>query len=118
MHVFLSALKTNRFVSNVDAMLTSLSHNSLSFIRCFKPNDCRSPSVFDGAVVARQVREEGSVTATKLLYGFPLLKNFVDSTIIGFNDASQIFVLDTIFSLFASLGFHMLVATIVSCRFF
>lgn len=44
-----------RFVSNVDDMLMNLSKTSLSFIRCFKPNNVRSPNIFDGHLVSQQV---------------------------------------------------------------
>jgi len=60
------------YITNLDHLLTTLGASSVHYIRCFNPNQHRSPGVFDPKYVLDQVIQCGTVELVKIMHhGFP-----------------------------------------------
>jgi hypothetical protein len=63
---------SSKYLSNLNDLLVTLHQSKLHYIRCFNPNEKRSPGVFEKKYVLEQVIQCGTVELVKLMHdGFP-----------------------------------------------
>merc|ERR1719183_2186693 len=63
---------SSKYLSNLNDLLATLNQTKLHYIRCFNPNERRSPGVFEKKYVLEQVIQCGTVELVKIMHdGFP-----------------------------------------------
>ncbi len=56
----------SKFRRQLQSLTNELGSTHLQYVRCIKPNACKSPDEFDGGMVAHQLRSAGLVAAVKV----------------------------------------------------
>jgi len=63
---------SKKYVSDLEALLQTLSTCNLHYIRCFKPNDQQKPHIFKQQLVLDQIVQCGTIELVKIMHdGYP-----------------------------------------------
>merc|ERR1712137_305606 len=63
---------TNKYINSLKELLATLSDRSAHYIRCFNPNKNKSPAIFDGAHMLKQIIDFGTVQLVNIMHdGYP-----------------------------------------------